>query len=293
MQFRTSAAVSSVPASLHSHTHAEASVLLADRDFTLVRHLISEYAGIKLSAQKRNMVYNRLLRRLRAHGVDSFGAYLELVQADSASERQAFVNALTTNLTYFFREAHHFPVLVDHLMNLPTTNPLVIWSAACSTGEEPYSMAMAVIEAFATDTPPVRIIASDLDTEALATAERGVYALDKLDALSQLRLKKFFLKGTGARAGYARIRPEVQRLVDFRQLNLHDGPWDIPAPLAAIFCRNVMIYFNKETQAKILARFLPLLRPNGLLFAGHSENFFYNAADIFRNRGKTVCELAN
>lgn len=265
----------------------------SDADYRRLQKMIFDYAGISLNKNKKPMAYSRLTRRLRQLNLSTFEAYLDLVESSGEDEHVKFINALTTNLTYFFREAHHFPVLVDHLMNLPTTNPLVIWSAACSTGEEPYSMAMAVIEAFATDTPPVRIIASDLDTEALATAERGVYALDKLDALSQLRLKKFFLKGTGARAGYARIRPEVQRLVDFRQLNLHDGPWDIPAPLAAIFCRNVMIYFNKETQAKILARFLPLLRPNGLLFAGHSENFFYNAADIFRNRGKTVYELAN
>jgi len=117
--------------------------------------------------------------------------------------------------------------------------------------------------------------------------------MEKLASLSPQRLKKFFLKGAGAQAGYARIRPEVQRLVEFRQVNLHEGPWDIEGPLSAIFCRNVMIYFNKATQSKILARFMPLLRPNGLLFAGHSENFFYNAGDIFRSRGKTVYELAN
>lgn len=264
----------------------------SDADYRRLQKMIFDYAGISLNKNKKTMAYSRLTKRLRQLDLATFGEYLDFVESSGEDEHVRFINALTTNLTYFFREAHHFPILVDHLMNMTATNPLVVWSAACSTGEEPYSIAMAVIEAFATDVPPVRIIASDLDTEALATAGRGVYPMDKLESLSAQRLKKFFLKGTGRQAGYARIRPEVQRLIEFRQLNLHEGPWDIQAPVAAIFCRNVMIYFNKETQAKILARFLPLLRPNGWLFAGHSENFFYNAGDIFRNRGKTVYELA-
>jgi len=167
-------------------------------------------------------------------------------------------------------------------------------SAAFCTGEEPYSIAMADIEAFGSDQPPVRIIASDLDTDALASAKRGVYAVEKIASLSPQRLKRFFLKGTGEQAGFARIRPQVQRLVEFRQVNLHEEGWQMEpeAPLAAIFCRNVMIYFNKETQTRILDRFAPLLRRDGLLFAGHSENFFYNGRETFRIRGKTVYELA-
>lgn len=264
----------------------------SDADFRRLQQMIFDYAGISLNSNKKPMAYSRLTKRLRQLNLSAFGEYLDFVESSGDDEHVRFINALTTNLTYFFREPHHFPILVEHLLGLPTAAPLVVWSAACSTGEEPYSIAMAVIEAFATDLPPVRIIASDLDTEALATAARGVYPMEKLESLSPQRLKKFFLKGAGAQAGYARIRPEVQRLVEFRQTNLHDGPWDIEAPVAAIFCRNVMIYFNKATQTKILARFMPLLRPDGLLFAGHSENFFYNAGDIFRSRGKTVYELA-
>ena len=265
----------------------------SDADFSRLQRMIFDFAGISLNENKKPMAYSRLTKRLRQLNLPTFGEYLDFVESSGEHEHVRFINALTTNLTYFFREPHHFPILADHLLNAAATDPLVVWSAACSTGEEPYSIAMAVIEAFASDMPPVRIIASDLDTEALATATRGVYPLERLASLSPLRLKKFFLKGTGAQAGYARIRPEVQRLVEFRQINLHDGPWDIDAPVAAIFCRNVMIYFNKATQTKILGRFMPLLRPNGLLFAGHSENFFYNAGDIFRSRGKTVYELAN
>ena len=154
---------------------------------------------------------------------------------------------------------------------------------------------MSAIEAFGSDAPPVRIIASDLDTDALATAARGVYAAEKVATLTPQRLKRFFLKGTGEQDGFARIRPQVQRLIEFRQVNLIEGGWDMGSPgsLAAIFCRNVMIYFNKETQTKILDRFAPLMRRDGLLFAGHSENFFYNGRTTFRIRGKTVYELAN
>jgi len=269
------------------------SFAFSDADFNRLQRMIFDFSGISLNANKKPMAYSRLTKRLRQLNFSTFGEYLDFVQSSGEDEHVRFINALTTNLTYFFREPHHFPILVDHLQTMTAAEPLVVWSAACSTGEEPYSIAMAVIEAFASDAPPVRIIASDLDTDALAAAARGVYPIEKLASLSPQRLKKFFLKGAGAQAGYARIRPEVQRLVEFRQVNLHEGPWDIEGPLSAIFCRNVMIYFNKATQSKILARFMPLLRPNGLLFAGHSENFFYNAGDIFRSRGKTVYELAN
>ena len=241
------------------------------------------------------MAYSRLTKRLRQLGLNSFREYLDFVEASDSVEHIRFINALTTNLTYFFREAHHFTILSEHLLKLYEDEPLTVWSAACSTGEEPYSIAMAVIEAFGSDAPPVRIIASDLDTDALATAKRGVYPVEKIASLSPQRLKRFFLKGAGDQAGFARIRPQVQRMVEFRQVNLHEDGWQMEsfAPMAAIFCRNVMIYFNKETQTRILERFAPLLRREGLLFAGHSENFFYNGRDTFRIRGKTVYELAS
>jgi chemotaxis protein methyltransferase CheR len=264
-----------------------------DADFRRLRRLIGEYAGISLNDSKRTMAYARLSKLLRKRGMASFSQYLDRVEQDAGEERIAFINALTTNLTAFFREQHHFPVLAEHLRRLHERSgeTLTVWSSACSTGEEPYSIAMTVIDTFATDTPPVRIVASDLDTDALATAAAGVYPMDKLAGLSPVQLKRFFLKGTGAQAGFARVRPAVQSLIEFRPLNLMQGDWGIEGPLAAIFCRNVMIYFSKETQTEILRRFAPLLQPNGLLFAGHSENFFYNAGDIFRLRGKTVYEL--
>ncbi|MBL8524540.1 MAG: chemotaxis protein CheR [Betaproteobacteria bacterium] len=265
----------------------------SDADFRRLKKMIFDYAGISLNDNKKPMAYSRLTKRIRQLGHANFREYLDFVEHADSEEHVRFINALTTNLTYFFREAHHFTILSEHLLKLYRDEPLTVWSAACSTGEEPYSIAMAAIEAFGSDAPPVRIIASDLDTDALAAAKRGVYALDKVASLTPQRLKRFFLKGAGDQAGFARIRPQVQRMVEFHQVNLHEDNWPIEGNLAAIFCRNVMIYFNKETQTKILDRFAPLLRRDGLLFAGHSENFFYNARDTFRIRGKTVYELAS
>ncbi|MBL8520068.1 MAG: chemotaxis protein CheR [Betaproteobacteria bacterium] len=264
----------------------------SDADFQRLQRMIYDLAGISLNEGKKAMAYSRLTKRIRALHVQNFAEYLDYVERDTGEEKVKFINALTTNLTYFFREPHHFPMLTDHLLTYPKDEPLTLWSAACSTGEEPYSMAMSIIDAFGTDRPPVKIIASDLDSDVLATAAKGVYPLEKIDALDRATLKRFFLKGAGDQMGFARVRPQVQRLVEFRQINLVDPPWNIEGPLAAIFCRNVMIYFNKQTQRAILERFAPLLKPNGLLFAGHSENFFYNARDMFNIRGKTVYELA-
>ncbi len=267
----------------------------SDADFARLKRMILDLAGISLNENKKPMAYSRLARRLRQLGLSSFREYLDFVETSGSEERVRFINALTTNLTYFFREAHHFTILAEHLRKLYQDEPLTVWSAACSTGEEPYSIAMAAIEAFGSDAPPIRIIASDLDTDALAAATHGIYAAEKVATLSPQRLKRFFLKGAGDQAGFVRIRPQVQRMVEFRQLNLNEAGWEMEsaAPLAAIFCRNVMIYFNKETQTRILDRFAPLLRKDGLLFAGHSENFFYNGRETFRIRGKTVYELAN
>ena len=261
------------------------------RDFERVRTLIYGHAGISLSAVKRDLVYSRLSRRLRAVGMSSFEKYLDRLEADAdadSSEWQAFVNALTTNLTSFFRESHHCPLLAEHMKSV-SRRPVTLWCSAASTGEEPYSMAITAVEAFGTFDPPVRILATDIDTNVLETAERGVYGLDRIEQLSPERRKKFFQRGTGANAGKVRVREELRRMVVFRQVNLQDPKWPVGGPLDVIFCRNVMIYFDKPTQLKILERFAPLLADDGLLFAGHSESF-QNAAHIFHSRGKTVYE---
>jgi chemotaxis protein methyltransferase CheR len=260
------------------------------RDFDRVRALIYRRAGISLNESKQEMVYSRLARRLRATGIMSFADYLDhLEHGTNPDEWVAFTNALTTNLTSFFREAHHFPVLAEHIRHKEQVS---IWCSAASTGEEAWSIAMTACEAFGKTNPPVRIVASDIDTNVLATAQGGVYPMDRLDKMSTERIKRFFQKGRGGNQGMVRIRPELHALVTFRQINLLADKWEIEGPFDAIFCRNVMIYFDKPTQQRILNRFAPLLKPHGLLFAGHSENFLH-VSDRFKLRSNTVYEMVS
>ncbi len=257
-------------------------------DFERVRELIYKHAGISLSPIKQDMVYSRLARRLRARGDRTFAEYLDRAQREP-DEWETFVNSLTTNLTSFFREAHHFDILAERLKKQVSRAPFRIWCSAASTGEEPYSLAITACEAFNTLTPPVQIVATDIDTNVLATAQKGVYGMDRVERLSRERMQRFFLKGTGSQEGQARVRPELQRLIEFKRINLLDKSWAVQGPFDAMFCRNVMIYFDKPTQHAILERFVPLLKPDGLLFAGHSESFLH-AADLFRSLGRTVYE---
>ncbi|MDD5384867.1 MAG: chemotaxis protein CheR [Gallionella sp.] len=265
--------------------------VFTSKDFERVRQLIYDHAGISLNPSKQDMVYSRLARRLRATGINNFKDYLALLESNNKAEWEAFVNALTTNLTSFFREPHHFPLLAEHVLKQKGRHHISLWCSAASTGEEPYSMAMTMVDAFSSFTPPVTIIATDLDTNVLAKAEAGVYPVERIEKLSDDMVKRFFLRGTGAQAGFVRVRPELRAMITFRQVNLLSNDWPIRGPLDAIFCRNVMIYFDKATQLKILERFVPLLQPGGLLFAGHSESF-HNATHLFSLRGKTVYELA-
>ena len=262
-----------------------------NENFERICQLIYEHAGISLKPSKQHMVYSRLARRLRVNGLDNFKDYLALLESNNEAEWEAFVNSLTTNLTSFFREPHHFPLLAELVARQKGQHPISLWCAAASTGEEPYSMAMTMVDTFGSFTPPVSIVASDVDTSVLAKAEAGIYPIERVEKLSEAVVKRFFLRGTGAQSGFVRVRPELRAMVTFRHVNLLSNDWQIRGPLDAIFCRNVMIYFDKETQLKILQRFAPLLQPSGLLFAGHSESF-HNATHLFRLRGKTVYELA-
>ncbi|HXZ09127.1 MAG TPA: CheR family methyltransferase [Paraburkholderia sp.] len=259
-------------------------------DFARIRELIHRSAGISLSDHKRDMAYSRLARRLRARNIDSFKEYLDRLEADQdPAEWEAFTNALTTNLTAFFREAHHFPILAEFVKKRPA--PVSVWCSAASTGEEPYSIAMTLIEALGESAArQATVHATDIDTQVLAKGEAGMYQFDQVKHLSPERLKRFFLKGTGAHAGMVKVRPEVRAMIRFEQLNLTDRDYALRSQFDAIFCRNVMIYFDKPTQAQVLARFEPLVKPGGLLFAGHSENFTY-VTQAFRLRGQTVYEL--
>ena len=256
-------------------------------DFDKVRKLIHAHAGIRLNDTKQEMVYSRLARRLRALHLDSFSSYITLLENSEDPEWEHFVNALTTNQTAFFREAHHFPVLADYLRGLRAGARATLWSAAASTGEEAYSMAITACDAFGTLAPPVKILATDLDSRVLAQASEGIYALEQLKDLAPDRLRRFFFRGTGSKAGLARVKPELRALVSFGRHNLREESWRLGESFDCIFCRNVMIYFDKPTQRQVLTRMARVLKPEGLLFAGHSESYFH-ASDLFRLCGRTV-----
>lgn len=261
-------------------------------DFERVRQLIHKHAGISLAPVKQDMVYSRLARRLRALNMATFDQYLAHLERGDEKEWETFINSLTTNLTSFFREAHHFDIFKKQLTRI-SQRPIRVWCSAASTGEEPYSLAIAACEAFNSLTPPVQIFASDIDTNVLKTAQFGVYPQERVERLDAERLHKFFLKGTGSQAGQVRVRPELQKLITYGRVNLLDPHWPlVKGPLDALFCRNVMIYFDKQTQYQILKKFVPLLQADGLLYAGHSESFLH-AADLFRPLGRTVYERAD
>ncbi|MEY4562098.1 MAG: hypothetical protein RLZZ618_1375 [Pseudomonadota bacterium] len=260
------------------------------QDFERVRELIYQRAGISLHSGKQAMVYSRLSRRLRDTGQTSFSQYLQWLQsttgAAAESEWQEFVNCLTTNLTSFFREEHHFHSLLNDL-KARAGQPLRIWCNAASTGEEPYTIAMTVIEALGSHAP-VKMVASDIDTKVLATAARGVYPADAR-GLSTARLHQHFLRGKGDNSGSIRVKPELSKMIEFRPHNLMDTRWSMGEPFDIVFCRNVMIYFDAPTQRKVLERIHGVMKPKSLLFVGHSENFT-EAKDLFRLRGKTIYE---
>ncbi len=273
-----------------SANRAGAEFSFSTADFERVRSLIHRKAGISLHAGKQAMVYSRLSRRLRELGHHSVRDYLDRLEAlrGNEAEWQEFVNCLTTNLTAFFREDHHFAILAAELA-AHARGPIRIWCNAASTGEEPYSIAMTVIEALG-PAANVRVVCSDIDTRVLETAERGIYGAGA-KGLDPTRLKRHFLRGSGANAGTIMIKPELRRLVEFQTCNLMDATLSPGAPFDIIFCRNVMIYFDVPTQRAVLERMHRVAQPAALLFAGHSENF--NASrDLFRLRARSVYERA-
>ncbi len=272
-------------------TRDDREFVFTSQDFGRIRKLIYDHAGIALSPQKEDMVYSRVARRLRAIGLSSFEDYLALLEKGDEAEWELFVNSLTTNLTSFFREEHHFPMLKEHLRPRMKKGAVTIWCSAASTGEEPYSIAMTVAELYGRIPNNVKILASDLDTTVLDKARQGVYPLDRVSKIPEDMLRKYFMRGSGEQEGFARVRPELQAMLNFRQINLLDTSWPMRGPFDAIFCRNVMIYFDKPTQHAILEKFVPLLAEDGVMFAGHSESF-HHAADLFKLRSKTVYELA-
>jgi chemotaxis protein methyltransferase CheR len=266
--------------------------VFTDQDFDHIRTLVNQHTGIALAEGKREMVYSRLSRRLRQLQLERFGDYCARLEAGDTNELGEFVNAVTTNLTAFFREMHHFDYLratlfPTLLQDKARRQRLRIWSAGCSTGEEPYSIAMVVRELFAdTSGWDIKLLATDIDSQVLATAQQGIYHAERVHGISPERLRCWFHKGTGSNADRVRVTSELQALIAFRQLNLMQA-WPMRGPFDVIFCRNVVIYFDKATQRRLFDRFADLLAPHGLLFVGHSESLF-NVSDRFELLGKTI-----
>ncbi len=255
-------------------------------DFERVRRLIHQRAGISLQGSKRAMVYSRLARRLRETGHPDFATYLNDLERDQGDEWQEFVNCLTTNLTAFFREEHHFEILAEAL-KARAGRPLRLWCNAASTGEEPYSLAMTIVEALGPGTD-ARLLATDIDTRVLATAMQGVYPAEAR-GLTPQRLRAHFLRGKGRHEGRIRVKPELARRIDFQAFNLMSPRWDFGESFDIVFCRNVMIYFDAPTQTRLMERMHAVMKPGSLLFVGHSEHFA-ESRHLFRLRGKTVYE---
>ncbi|VAW66393.1 Chemotaxis protein methyltransferase CheR [hydrothermal vent metagenome] len=262
-----------------------------DRDFSFIQTLVAERTGIVLSDIKRTMVYSRIARRIRHCGVSDFAQYCELLKGGNESELISFTNAITTNLTSFFREPHHFEYLTNsvfpELEKINRNKRIRIWSAGCSSGEEPYSIAMTVQDYFKRKSGwDIKILATDLDYDMVKRAESGVYNEDRVTGLDKKHLHNYVKKGKGELSGSVKIEQELMDMITFKQLNLlHD--WPFKGPFDFMFCRNVVIYFNKETQVELFDRYANCLVDNASLFIGHSESL-YKVTDRFKSLGQTI-----
>lgn len=260
-------------------------------DFQALRTLVKQETGINLTDAKRELVYARVARRLRALNLKSFRQYRRLLKGDGGAELVQLCNAITTNLTAFFREPHHFEYLRTQVLGPMVAAPppqrrLRVWSAGCSTGEEPYSIAMTILEAVPdVQRWDIRILATDLDSNVLEHARRGVYTADRLRYLGAAPRERFFRRVDDAQRSYE-VGPELRRLVTIKSLNLMNA-FPMKGPLDIIFCRNTIIYFDKETQRHLFARLSRLQSPGQLLFLGHSETLF-RTCDAYSLVGRTI-----
>ena len=279
----------SAPANVEASTHGPQ---LRDSEFDFIRHVVSENAGIVLGPNKRQLVQGRLARRLRELGLPSYEAYCSYLRDAGPEELVGLINAITTNVTSFFRENHHFEglasfMLPEAMQRNAASRRLRIWSAGCSTGEEPHCLAMVAAETLpATPRWDLKILATDIDSDVIAAAASGVYPLERMSTVSPERLKRFFQKGLGENHGAAVARQELKSLITFRTLNLLQS-WPMKGPFDVIFCRNVMIYFDQPTRERLVSRFAELLAPGGYLCIGHSESIHAGTAP-FKLVGKTI-----
>lgn len=266
---------------------------LTDDEFKFICRYVYKIAGIVLNDSKREMVYRRLTRIIRERKLSSFSEYCEILKHNDPEERSYFINAITTNLTSFFREKHHFDYLLQHelprlLENNRHNKKIRIWSSASSTGEEPYSIAITLMEALKAylSNWDVKVLATDIDSEVLAKAKAGIYEHQRISDIPEEYKSTYFKKGTGKNLNRVKADVKLQKLITFKQLNLlHE--WPMKGPFDVIFCRNVIIYFDKATQQELFERYYELLAPGGLLFLGHSESLG-NFQKYFENVGRTI-----
>jgi chemotaxis protein methyltransferase CheR len=268
----------------------EREFVFEEEDFEAISALVKSLTGINLTRQKRELVYGRLAVRLRAMGLRTFRDYRRIV-AEDVQEQIRMCNAITTNLTYFFREPHHFEHLRDQVLpahcERAKQRRLRVWSAGCSSGEEAYSIAMVLLESLPQPQNwNVRVLATDLDSDMLETAVAGEYAADRVKGLSETRLRRFFTEHKDQGSTSYVIRPEVRRMVTFKKLNLMQ-PLPMAGPLDVVFCRNTVIYFDKDTQRDLFARIAPLQRPGDLLYLGHSESLL-SVSNDYESIGHTT-----
>ncbi|MGE0114163.1 MAG: protein-glutamate O-methyltransferase CheR [Steroidobacteraceae bacterium] len=270
-------------------TSATVDIQLGDQEFNFIRTVVEKNAGIILNATKRQLVQGRLARRIRELGLRTFAEYCDVIRNGGPEELVGLINAITTNVTSFFRESHHFDSLASVMLpeamgRNERSHRLRIWSAGCSSGEEPYSIAMTAAEALAGVRGwDFKILATDIDSEIVNTAARGEYAAERLQGVSDARRQRWFLAGSG---GQVRIKPELQNMITFRTLNLM-GEWPMHGPFDVIFCRNVMIYFDQPTRERLLLRYAQLLADGGYLCLGHSESIHLQHAQ-FKLVGRTI-----
>ena len=267
---------------------------LGDTEFQFLREFVLQHCGIALGEHKRQLVQGRLARRLRALRLDDFAAYCALLRRDPQSELGELSSAISTNVTAFFREAHHYELLERELLphwlaqKRRDSDRLRIWSAGCASGEEPYALAMVLAEALeqATGSPDAKILATDLSPQALETARKGVYPLERLAGIDEARRRRWMLRGEDAYAGLACVHPRLRELVSFAPLNLLHA-WPMSGPFDAIFCRNVVIYFDQPTKQRLFDRYAQMLPVGGYLFLGHSESL-HGVSTAFELVGRTV-----
>lgn len=265
-------------------------LVFTDEDFAVIRRVVQDYAGIALADHKRELVYGRLARRLRVLGLTSFAQYCATLENDD-NEMRELVNAITTNLTSFFRESYHFDhlrnsVVPELLRSRAAERRIRIWSAGCSTGEEPYSIAMVLRDEVPAEGWDVKVLATDIDTNVLEKARAGVYPASRAEEIPEGLRRRFLCRGAGSNTGSVRVRENLRSMVTFRPLNLM-REWPMRGPFDVIFCRNVVIYFDKPTQRRLFERYAGILAPGGYLYVGHSETLF-KVSDRFDLVGRTV-----